>query len=90
MRVLPASVPKVPMLPVVALFASLQVADTKPKPVIGISVIVTFSFSELTLMATGETGTSVSAAVVVTESGVDAKLVCVNVNGPPKPPIVVF
>ena len=38
----------------------------------------------------GPTGAAVPAAVVVIEAGTVAKLLAAKVNGPPKPPVVIF
>jgi hypothetical protein len=44
---------------------------------------------ELMLIAVGEPGDGVFAAVVVMFDGTDARLVCAKPKAPPKPPIVV-
>lgn len=87
---LPASVPKLAGLPVMAALASLQVNAIAEKFVAGVSVIVTAVLKAVTLMAVGEAGVAVLAAEVVMEVGVEVKLVDAKVNGPPMAAVVIF
>ena len=87
---LPASEPKLAGLPVVAVLASVQVAAVAENLVAGVSVIVTAVLKTVTLMAVGDDGVAVLAAVVVIEAGLDARLVDAKVKGPPMAPEVIF
>ena len=51
---------------------------------------MTLARTVVTLMAVGVVGVAVLAVEVVILAGVEAKLVWVNENGPPVPPIVFF
>lgn len=87
---LPASEPKLAGLPVVAELASVQVAAVAVKLAAGVSVIVTAVLNVVTLMVGGEEGVATPAPVVVMETGLEAKFVAVNVNGPPMAAVVIF
>lgn len=87
---LPASVPKLAGLPVTAELASVQLAAVAAKFVAGVSVMVTAVLKAVALIAVGVVGVAVPADVVVIGAGADARLVCVNVNGPPTAPDVIF
>jgi hypothetical protein len=86
----PASEPKLAGFPVIAEFASVQVAAVAVKLVAGVSVIATAVLNAVTLMAAGEAGVATPAPVVVMAVGLDAKLVAVKVNGPPIAAVVIF
>lgn len=87
---LPASEPKLAGLPVIAALASVQMAVAAVKFVAGVSVIATAVLNAVTLMAAGEDGVATPAPVVVMAAGFEAKLVAVNVNGPPIAAVVIF
>ena len=54
------------------------------------SEICTALFKLVTALAMGTVGAAVPAAMVVIEAGAAARLVAAKVNGPPKPPVVIF
>ena len=87
---LPASEPKLAGLPVIAALASAQLAAAAVKFVAGVSVMATAVLNAVTLMAAGEDGVATPAPVVVMAMGFEAKLVAVNVNGPPIAAVVIF
>ena len=87
---LPASEPIAPAFPVTALLASVQLAAVRAKPAATVSVSVTAVPTVVTLIEAGAAGVGVPAAIVVIAAGALARLVWANVNGPPKPPVVVF
>ena len=87
---LPASVPKLAGLPVTAALESVQLAAVAVKFVARVSVIVTAVLKAVTLMAVGDVGVAVLTAVVVMAGGALARLVDVNVKGPPMAPDVIF
>jgi ribosomal protein S28E/S33 len=87
---LPASVPKLAGLPVIAAFASEHDAADAAKLVAGVSVIVTAVLNAVTLMVVGAAGVAVLVEVVVIAAGADARLVAENVKGPPMAPDVIF
>ena len=81
---LPDNVAKaLPVLPVMALLASVQVAVLIKKPAAGVSVKVTAVPIVLTLIAVGVVGVAVLATVVVMLLGVLARFVWSKLNGPP-------
>ena len=88
--VVPDTVPIDPVLPVMALLASVQEAVVKKKPAALVSVKYTAVPTKVTLMAVGEAGVAVPAATVVMPAGALARLVCAKVKAPPKPPVVIF
>ena len=88
--ILPANVPKLAGLPVIAALASAQVADEAEKFAAGVSVIVTAVLKAVTVMAVGEAGVAVFVADVVIAAGAEVRLVAENVNGPPMAPEVIF
>ena len=85
-----ASVPKLAGFPVTAALASVQLAALAVKFVAGVSVMVTAVFKAVTLIAVGVAGVAVATLVVVIAVGVEARLVCAKVNGPPTAPAVIF
>jgi hypothetical protein len=87
---LPASVPKLAGFPVMAEFASVQVTDVGVKLVAGASVMVTAVLNAVTFRFVGIVGVAVLVCVVVIEAGAEARLVAVNVKGPPIAPDVIF
>ena len=89
-RTLATRVPMLPELPVTALLASVHEAEVIMKVAATLSVRVTAMPDVVTLMATGAAGVAVFAATVVMPAGALARLVCVNVKGPPTPPVVIF
>ena len=89
-KTLPASAPKLAGFPVIAELASLQDAAVAVKLVAGVSVIVTAVLNAVTLIAVGDAGVAVLAAVVVIAAGLEAKLVGAKVNGPPIAAVVIF
>ena len=86
----PATVPKLPTLPVTAELASVQLAVVKVKVEVTVSVICTALLRAVTLLATGAAGAAVPTVVVVMDAGVVARLVTAKLNGPPSPPVVIF
>ena len=89
-RTLPLNVPKLAGFAVIAELASVQVADEIVKLAFAASVKVTAVPDVETAIAVGVTGAAVPATVVVTLAGAAERLVAVNVNGPPKEPVVNF
>jgi hypothetical protein len=87
---LPASVPKVTGLPVIAEFASVQLTAVGEKLGAAVSVIVTAVLKAVTVLAVGTAGVAVLMEVVVIAGGAEARFVDVNVNGPPIAPDVIF
>jgi hypothetical protein len=87
---LPASVPKLAGLPVMAEFASVQLAALAEKLAAGVSVIVTAVLKAVTLIAVGTAGVAVLGDVVEIAAGADARLVAAKLNGPPMAPDVIF
>ena len=87
---LPAKEPMAPEFPVTALLASVHVAAVSTKDAAGVSVKVIAVPMATPLIAVGNAGVGVATAAVVIDAGAEAKLVCVNVKGPPKPPNVDF
>lgn len=87
---LPASVPKLAGLPVMAALASVQLAAVAVKFVAGVSVIVTAVLNAVTLMAVGTAGVAVLGDVVEIAAGADARLVTAKLKGPPMAPAVIF
>jgi hypothetical protein len=85
-----ANVPKVPVFPVTAELASVQVADAIVKNVLAASVMATAVLNAVALMAVGAAGAGVAATVVVMFAGTAERLVAVKLNGPPAAPVVVF
>lgn len=84
-RTLPESEPKVPVLPVVAEFASVQLAAVAAKPDAGVSVIVMALPIVATGMGVGVGGKAVPAVVVVMLAGVELRFVDVKLNVPVPP-----
>ena len=89
-RTLPLKVPKLAGFAVIDELASTQVALETVKLALAASVTVTAVLAAETVIAVGETGAAVPATVVVVAVGTAARLVAVNVNGPPKEPVVIF
>jgi hypothetical protein len=87
---LPASVPKLAGLPVIAELASVQVTAEAVKFVAGVSVMVTAVLKAVTLIAVGTAGVAVFGEIVVIAAGVDARFVAAKVKGPPMAPAVIF
>ena len=87
---LPESEPKLAGFPVIAEFASVQLAAEAVKLLAGVSVIVTAVLKAVTLIAVGEVGVATPAPVVVMAVGFDARFVAANVNGPPIAAVVIF
>lgn len=87
-RMVPARVPMAPVLPVIALFASVQLADVSAYVAARLSVSVTLVPIVATGIAAGATGAAVPATVVEMAVGVLVRLVWVNEKGPPKAPTV--
>jgi len=85
-----ASEPKVPVFPVTAELASVQLALVRLKKEFAPSVICTVVLNAVTAIAGGEAGAGVETAVVVMAAGADARFVTVKLNGPPGAPVVVF
>jgi hypothetical protein len=86
----PTKLPKVPVFPVTAEFASVQLALVRLNRAFAFSDICTTLFSVETLIAEGAAGVGVDAAVVVMAAGTEARLATENVKGPPGPPVVDF
>jgi hypothetical protein len=86
---LDATDPNVPVLPVMALFESVQDTALRSKPDGSVVVTVMAVPNVVTLIAVGDDGVAVDATVVVMFAGVEARLVCAKLNGPPVPPAVV-
>lgn len=87
----PASVPKVPAgLPDAAALPSEQLADDILKLVATVSVMVTAVPLVVAKIGVVTVGYGVPALAVVMAAGAEARLVEVNVNGPPADPNVVF
>lgn len=89
-KTLPVSVPMLPELPVIALLASVQLADPMAKVAGDVSVSVTAVPTVVTLIAVGEAGVAIPTATVVMPAGELARLVCAKVKAPPTPPVVIF
>lgn len=89
-RALPTKVPKLAGLLVMAALASVQLAVVAVKPAARVSVIVTAVFKAVALLAVGEDGVGVAAAVVVIAAGLVTRFVEVKLNGPPTAPTVIF
>lgn len=87
---LPTSPPKLAGLPVIAELASVQVAAVAVKFAVAASVIVTAVLKAVTLIGVGAAGVAVLTADVVIAAGAEARLVTVNVKGPPIAPEVTF
>ena len=86
----PEKEPKVPVFPVVALLASVQLVAVMAYPAGGVSVTVTLVPIAVMLVGEGEAGPGVASAEVVTDGGFEAKLIWTKLNGPPNPPKVIF
>ena len=89
-RTPPANDPIGPVLPVTALFPSVQLAAVRKNVGATPSVKVTALPITATLIAAGAAGVAVPATNVFIAEGALVKLVWVNENGPPTPPTVVF
>ena len=89
-RTLPLKVPKLAGFAVIAELASVQVALEIVKLAFAASVSVTAVPAAETAIAVGAIGAAVPATVVVMLAGAAERLVAVNVNGPPKEPVVIF
>lgn len=87
---LPLKLPKLAGLPVKLELASVQDAAVAVKRAFTFSVITTSAFAADDWIAVGVVGVAVLATVVEMAAGADAKLLDVNVNGPPTELTVVF
>ena len=88
--VLPANVPKLAGFPVVPELVSVHVPVDRLKFVLAASVKVTGLMMFVTELLFTVAGAAVPATVVVIFGGVPARLVAMNVNGPPARPVVIF
>ena len=74
-RVEPVNVPIDPMFPVVALLASVQLAELMKNPPAAASVNVVFAPNTDALIMVGDAGVAVAAVRVVIAPGVETRLV---------------
>ena len=89
-NVVPEKLPKLAGFPVSAEFASVHVTAVSKKLGLAASVTVTTVPRVATFRAVGEAGAATFADAVEIFAGVEARLVCVKLNGPPAAPRVIF
>ena len=89
--IVPTKTPKLPAgLPEAAALPSRQLAEVMVKLEATVSVMLTAVPLVVARMGVVGAGAGVPAVMVVMAAGVDARLVDVNVNGPPAEPSVIF